>query len=150
MNGFINLVKIRKATKKDAKEMSKIFKTEFSKSPYNEKWTERSALRRIKDYFHYTEIFVAIYKKKIMGFIIFLKFFWYDGFRILIDEIVVDSEFQNKGIGRKLMENVELIAKKQRVRVIWLYSNIHSDAANFYPKIGYNKKDWVLFEKELK
>ena len=44
-------MKIRKARKEDLKDMAKIFVEEYRKKPYNEKWTRKVALRKIKEYY---------------------------------------------------------------------------------------------------
>ena len=44
-------MKIRKAKKEDLKEIVEIFITEFRKKPYNEKWSEKKALKKINDYY---------------------------------------------------------------------------------------------------
>ena len=43
-------IQIRKAVKNELKEIAGIFKTEFSQVPYYEKWSDKTALGRIKNY----------------------------------------------------------------------------------------------------
>ena len=82
-------MEIRKATIKDLKEIEKIFKREYSKFPYNEKWTKKTSLLKIKEYFRDNVIFVLEYEKKIIGFIIGHIEIWDKGDKGFIDEVVV-------------------------------------------------------------
>ena len=101
---------------------------------------------------------VALYEEKIVGFL--------NG-EIILDEgnilmISVKKEFQNKGVGRKLMNRFEKLAKKEGVKAIYLeVSEKNINAINFYKKLGFipiglrkkyykNGENALLLKKEVK
>jgi GNAT superfamily N-acetyltransferase len=66
-----------------------------------------------------------------------------------IDELVVDSEYRNQGIGKLLMNEIERIAKYSGCKRLELDSAFHrTDAHLFYDKLGFEKRAY-LFTKEI-
>lgn len=58
----------------------------------------------------------------------------------IIHWILVDKEFQNKGIGKELIEKAELNIKQKDGRLIIIetsFTNSNRDVCNFYEKCGY-------------
>ena len=141
-------MKIRKAEKKDLKKISEIFKIEYAKKPYNEKWGSK-AIVKIKDYFSRNFIFVIEDSKKIAGFVIASPYLWHDGVRCAIDEIVVSSEYQGKGYGIKLLDYLEDFAGKRGIKAITLFSATKSKAFKFYKKRGFKEEDFVSMIKKI-
>ncbi|MBT4804762.1 GNAT family N-acetyltransferase [Candidatus Woesearchaeota archaeon] len=139
---------IRKATPKDYKEISLIYKEEFGKKPYHEKWTEESAFQKIKEYSK-NHILVAEKEKKVIGFIIFSELLLDDGPRTFIDELVITEKFQKQGIGHKLIAEVETFSKNNNKIGILLLAHEEANAIEFYNKLKFKKEKWVLFDKKL-
>ena len=77
------------------------------------------------------------------------------GKMIYIEDLVVDKNHQNLGIGRKLMNHVENIARKENIRTLVLDSAIHrKEAHKFYDNIGFintsnNYKKFLEDEKTI-
>lgn len=142
-------IKIRKAINKDLKKISEIFRTEYRKPPYNEKWSEKDSLKKIKEYLKKNYIFVLEIRKEIVGFIIGSTFLWYDGQRGFIDEIVISLNFQGKGLGKKLMNHIEKFFKKKEIKRISLASSKKAKAFKIYKKLGF-KEQFVTMAKKLK
>ena len=144
-------MKIRKATKKDLKKISEIMSVEYKKKPYNEKWSKTTSFQKIKDYFKKSYILVIEEKKRVVGFIIATTFLWYDGKKALIEEIIIDSKHQNKGLGLRLIEFAETFLKKKGVFKIELFANKKSKAFQFYKKRGFkiSTKAYYYMWKEL-
>ncbi len=144
-------VKVRIANKKDIPEVTKIFREEFSKRPFNDKWKKQSALKKIKHYFADDyEIYVAMIGKDIVGFIIFSTYEWTKGIEGFIDQIVVSNKFQGRGIGRKLMKLAENYFKKMKIKEIVLYTDRRALSAKFYENIGYKQGHMIAYLKKLK
>jgi len=142
--------KIRKATPKDLKKVSEIFRVEYAKKPYYERWNEKTALRRIKTYYKELKIHVAEVEKEIVGLIIFSEYLWDNGMRGFVEEFVVDSKFQGKGIGKALLKSVEKIYKKKGYKSIALIASTKAKAYNIYRKKGYKQeKQFVYMKKRL-
>jgi ribosomal protein S18 acetylase RimI-like enzyme len=66
-----------------------------------------------------------------------------------VDELVVDREYMNQGIGKLLMNEIEKIAKDYDCKRLELDSAFHrTNAHKFYEKLGFEKRAW-LFTKEI-
>jgi ribosomal protein S18 acetylase RimI-like enzyme len=66
-----------------------------------------------------------------------------------IDELVVDIEYRNRGIGRLLINEMEAIAKHRGCKRLELDSAFHRTTAHaFYEKQGFERRAW-LFTKEI-
>lgn len=140
---------IRKAKENDLKEISLIFKVEYAKEPYDEKWTDTSALKKIKDYFKEEIVYVAEVDNKIIGFIIISTYFWYDGNRGFIEEIVVTEKEQGKGIGAELMRTAEKHFRGKNVRQYSLFTSKKAKALMFYKKLGLKEEGFISLTKEI-
>ena len=142
---------IRKAAKKDYRRIADIFVAEYSKKPYLEKWNKKQGMKFVKTYARTGNIFVAVDHNKILGSMILKKKPDNIGFLMIVEEIAVDSSYQGKGIGRKLMEKAEEECKYQGCHSIRLLTHNKSGAAKFYQKIGFRKtKDILYFSKKIR
>ena len=66
-----------------------------------------------------------------------------------VDELVVDSEYRNRGIGKILMNKIENIAKNHGCKRLELDSAFYRTVAHeFYEKLGFEKRAY-LFSKEI-
>lgn len=60
------------------------------------------------------------------------------GKMIYIEDLIIDENYRNLGIGKKLMDYVEEIAKKQNIKTLILDSAIHRKQAHkFYERLGF-------------
>lgn len=96
--------------------------------------------------------YVAILENKVVG--------WIHGFYTLrlesdafveIGGLVVNSAYRNLKIGRQLIENVNLWAKKHGVKKLKVRCNIkRTESHQFYERVGFKEnKRQVAFEMEL-
>jgi aminoglycoside 6'-N-acetyltransferase I len=144
-------MKIRKATKKDFESIAKLINKEYLKLPYNEPWEKKNAVRTLVYFSKIGSIHVLANNKEIIGFIIFRIENYNDRDAIMIEELIIDSDFQGKGFGRKLVRFVEDYAKHKKIKKVWLIASRDAPAYNFYEKIGYKLcKRIVMFDKEIK
>ncbi|WP_298648259.1 GNAT family N-acetyltransferase [uncultured Proteiniphilum sp.] len=66
-----------------------------------------------------------------------------------IDELVVDEEYRNRGIGKALMDEIERIAKSHSCKRIELDSAFHrTNAHKLYEEMNFEKRAY-LFSKEI-
>ena len=66
-----------------------------------------------------------------------------------VDELVVDSDYRNRGIGKMLMNEIQNIAKENDCKRLELDSAFHRTVAHdFYSNLGFEKRD-CLFTKEI-
>ena len=143
-------MKIRKARKKDFKEIFELIKVEYFKH-YKEKWTEKNAFKTLRFYNKVGKIFIIEIEKKVIGFVIIRDEYYNGNKTLLIKELVIQGKIQNKGIGRKLMKFIEDYCRKNKIKSIWLITGKKVDAFKFYKKIGYKyEPDTAYFSKKLK
>ena len=141
-------MKIRKAEPSDKKIITQIFKTEYSKPPYNEKWEKKELSKTIKNYFK-NKIIYIIEKKETIGFLIECTYTWWDGQRGIINEIIISKKFQGKGYGKQLIKHFEKQLKKRNVKKVNLMSVTKSKAFKIYKKLGYKEHNFLSMEKKL-
>ena len=144
-------MKIRKATKKDLKEVIDIMLTEFSKPPFNERVNFQDALKSLRFYFKLGEIYVAVIDKKIVGIVIFKIEQYWEGKVLIIEDLAVREEFKEQEVGKKLMNFVESYSKKKNIKRVLFITNKKSKALGFYKRLGYKEgKNRINMEKKLK
>lgn len=141
-------MKIRVVRKKEMKDVLKIMIKEFSKSPWNEKWTPKKALKTLKSYGG--KIYVALENKEILGFILVNEFYYFSGPCINIEEFVISKKYQGKGVGKKLLEYIEKMYREKKFSKIYLLTMKKAEAYKFYRKKGfYDSKYNAYMEKKL-
>ena len=140
-------MEIRKAKKKDLKEIAGIFREETSKKPYNKKWTEKETLKIIKKFFKENEISVVIIERKIAGFAI--SYIKPNKKSAFIDELWFRARYQRKGLGKSLMKFLEDNYRKKGINELGLIVNQKAGALQFYNKLGY-KKEYAFFQMSKK
>ena len=142
---------IRKATKKDIREIAKLMIGEFSKLPFNEKTTINSVIKSLNFYFKIGKVFVAVEDKKIVGVVVFKVEQWWEGHVILIEDLAVKEDFKKRGIGKKLTDEVEKYGKRIKANAVSFATNSKPRAVKFYIKQGYKKeKNRIFMRKKLK
>ena len=148
-----DIIKIRKAKSEDFKKIAEIFRKESAKRPYNEKWTNKTALQKIKEYpMMKYKLYIADKDNKVVGFVIIKESLESSGIRVFIEQMFVDLKFQGLGVGRELLNFVDDYCKKRKVKKIGLVSSNKSKAFKIYKKKGFKQmeKDFVYLEKKLK
>lgn len=143
------MLKIRKARKGDVAQMVPIWVSEYGKPPYNEKWPEKRARKKIRDYMKEDTVFVAVSGGKVIGFIIGRTEYWHDGYHGQVDELVVSDEYQGKGVGTALMDRMERLFRSKGIKNMSLYTSPKAKAMDFYRKKGFKEAEYVILEKEL-
>ena len=141
--------KIRKATNKDLKDISRIFREGTIKKPYNKKWNEKETDKIIKKLFKDNDINVAIVDNRIIGFIV--SHIRDNKKSSHVGELWLEPKYQGKDIGKALMKLVENKYKKRNVNELDLFVNQKAKAVGFYKKLGYKEK-YAFFQmtKKLK
>ena len=148
MNEKIN---VRKIEEKDLQKIADIFKTEYGKEPYKEKWTKEIVLKKLEDYCKKSNLLVAEVNNKTVGFAIFRDEIWDNGNHVFIEEIVVSSEFQGRGIGKNLLNFIEDYCKKRNFISIDLWAFKDARAFEFYKRNNFKEHEkGVLMSKKIK
>ena len=131
--------------------IAKLLKKEFLKPPYNETWILSKLISRVEEVFQDNRkyCFVALDGELVIGVILASTFVFRDGERCFVEEFVIDSEKQSKGVGTKLLQRLEDECRKAEIRTLWLTSNQKADAHKFYTKSGFTVSDYRLMEKRI-
>jgi len=61
-----------------------------------------------------------------------------------LEEILVFKEYQNKGLGTKLLQELESLVKKQGAEKINLSTTNEKKHQNFYSRLGFEKSDFLV------
>ena len=120
----------------------------YSEEPWNERWSEERAVRRIKAIMGNFQAFglAAIENEKIAGGILgYIDPYAEEDF-FYIAELFVIPEKKKTGIGRILMMELETVLQKKNIPAIQLMSIEPNEA--FYAKCGLGRDDVsVLFKR---
>lgn len=106
-----------------------------------------NTIRKHKEYI----TFVAIHEDKVVGFIGLIRghAYEFDGEYLRVAALAVKKEYQDKGIGSKLLEKAEEYAKRIKALTIVLNSGLQRESTHkFYERSGYVKKGYS-FKKTI-
>lgn len=136
-------MKIRNIGISDLEICSKILEKEYSKKPYFEKFEEKSAFKYIESKFLKNEktSFVIEENEKIIWFCFSSLTYWTNWLQAIIEEIVIDSDFQWKWYWKEIYFFVENTLKDLWVKSIMLWVQNDSNALNLHLKNWYFKSD---------
>ena len=140
-------MEIKKATKKDLKEVAKIFREETLKKPYNKKWYEKEVLNIIKKFFKENDINIVIIGKKIVGFAI--SYIKPNKKSAFVEELWLKAKYQRVGIGKSLVKFLEDKYREKGIKELGLIVNQKAGALHFYNKLGY-RKEYSFFQMSKK
>lgn len=142
-------MEIREATVNDIKELTALMEHLGYPTTID---NMKKRFSRIKQNPYYQTL-LASYEGKVVGMIGLLKGYYYemDGCYVRIVALVVDPNYRNKGIGKKLLEEAESWARNIGATGIGLNSGNRPErivAHKFYRNRGYEEKS-VGFAKSL-
>mgnify|MGYP001566809498 FL=1 len=143
-------IQIKKANKKDYKEIAEIYMEEFSKPPYNESWTKKKAVEKINIFSKYCDVWKIIYNKKIIGFISVNPHWFFPGKYAFGEDIAIKKEFQRKGIGTFVFNEIFKIYKQKGFEYFMGVANTKSKAIKLYKKLKIlSSRDNLFIERKL-
>ncbi len=143
--------KLKKTKKEEIGLLAEIFRTEFSKPPYNEKWSQKKAIEKIKILKNLYDCYTIFYDNKIGGLVAVNPKFMCPGFVAFGEDIVIKKEFQGKSISTLVFNQIFKIYKRKGFKYFMGIAHKKSKALKIYKKKGFSiNKDFVLIEKKLK
>lgn len=110
------------------------------------KWTYDLAKKRLEQIFLTPYFYgIGVYSKfELVGFAIG----WFKQFDDIqffyLEEILVLKEYQNKGFGSKILQELESLVKKQGAKKINLSTTYEDEHQRFYSRLGYKRSDFLI------
>lgn len=140
---------IRKARRKNFRKIAQIYADGFSEPPYNEPWTLKDALKKIKIYSKYCNIWEIHYKNNLVGFVIVNPNHWFPGKFAFGEDISIKKEYRKKGIATRVLKKIMEIYQRKGFEYFVGISNKESKAFKLWNKLGIkeNKYDKLISRK---
>lgn len=139
----------REITPDDVPELAKIYMDTFNAEPWFDKWTEKTAGKRLAQLLSHegSDGLVSVENGAITGMILGEEEQYFDGVIFTIKEFCVKNNLRGKGIGKALLAEFENRLRGKGIRSVLLFTAPEDEA--FYQKRGYAETELVALEKEL-
>jgi ribosomal protein S18 acetylase RimI-like enzyme len=130
---------VKEFSKNDLQKCCEVFIQVFNNFPWNDKWTRETAYIYLKE---------LIENKRFLGYTLWdnnsligavfchLRYNW-RGDDINVDLLYISPDYQRKGFGRILMNEIEKFTKENLVSCIVLSTSENTPAFKFYEKMGF-------------
>jgi GNAT superfamily N-acetyltransferase len=147
-------VLIEQMTQLDLERLSAIYLSAFETIAADEHWTIESARALVEHWWRRQPdlAYVArIDNQPIAAFIVGVKP-WWDGNHLVEGELFVDSAWQSRGIGSRLLRQVLNVAMEKYSAVVW---ETHTFRGNDFPLSWYKKlgfieiEEWVMIRADV-
>ena len=135
----------RKITIEDLSELAKIYAETFNSDPWYDKWTQKTAEKRLSQMINNGGFFgmVSYNEEGIIGMILGEEEQYFDGVIFNIKEFCVKNELRGKGIGTELLAEFERNLKGMGIRETVLMTNLEDE--EFYKKRGFHRSRGVIY-----
>lgn len=122
----------------DDEELADVFSLTYSESSWGEQWEKKVALSYLREYINTPGFgaFICEKEKRIIAGVLFVTSHWYSGTRIEIKELFVLPSYQNKGIGKELINRVISTASSNGIQEVFLWTHRDQRLLEFYTECG--------------
>lgn len=147
-------MKIRKARLKDIGEITNLLELLFTQEVEFafQKELHKKALKKIINNKDIGTIFVVTKEQKVIGCvnILFTISTALGGRVALLEDMIINPLYQNKGIGKKLLLKVfEKLKKKKLKRITLLTDGDNQKGHNFYKSLGFVESTMKVFRQRM-
>ena len=117
------MIEYYEMTNRDIDELSKMYVECFNAEPWNDKWTEETAAKRLLKMLSYDGAYGIICRENgnILGMILGHDEYYYDGVNFEIKEFCIRAGIQGKGTGAKLLKYFEDKLKDKGINKIYIF-----------------------------
>jgi aminoglycoside 6'-N-acetyltransferase I len=124
----------------------------FNAEPWNDKWTLGTAHKRLNDIYispNFEGVLCVEYGK-VIGAIFGNYEQYYDGVHYNLREMFISKELQGKGLGSKLLKELEKRLRGLGVTTIILFTSKENKTSSFYLKNNFSEWDsMAIMGKDL-
>ena len=135
----------REITAEDSAELAKIYAETFNSDPWYDKWTQKTAEKRLSQTINNGGFFgiVSYDEGGITGMIMGEDEQYFDGVIFYVKEFCVKNDLRGKGIGTELLAEFERRLKGRGIREAVLMTNLEDE--EFYKKRGFHRSRGVIY-----
>lgn len=110
------------------------------------KWTYDLAKKRLEQIFLTPYFYgIGLYdESELVGFAVGCFKYFDDVQLFYLEEILVFREYQNKGLGTKMLQELETLVKKQGAQKIDLSTTFEDKHQRFYSRLFYKKSTFLI------
>ena len=129
----------------DLQKCSDLYVRVFNSEPWNDEWTSETAHTRLlelsenKRFLGYT----LWESDELIGAVFCYEKTFFKGNEIFIEEMWISPNYQHKGHGKILIDEVEKYAKENGFTSVVLITGKDKPAFNFYKKYEYNHLEFL-------
>lgn len=149
MKGKTIIMEYRVVNNEDFRQLAKAMSLAYADEPWNEKWTDEKAVRRVRAILgNYQAIGIAAVENGtiIGGLLGYVDPYAEEDF-FFVSELFVVPEHQKQGIGRQLLAELETVLKEKGIPVVQLISIDYNEV--FYHKCGLDRDSVSVQYKRL-
>lgn len=147
-------MKIRNVTESDIPAIASIYADAYNSLNIGEKWTKETAEELMKYFFKEQSdlFFLCEDEGQVVGATVALVKPWWDGNHITDGEIFVRTDYQGKGVGKKLLKALFTESKKKYEALSWdtFTHRVYEHPLKWYKDIGFEEiKHWVMITGDI-